>query len=65
MALWQWVFFQDLLRSYRQWSCKDPSSSYCPCIHSQSLDRMKSIDFWAEGVKGKVHLEVKSIVASA
>jgi len=57
--------FKTCSEATGQWSCKDPSSKDCPCIQSQSLDRMKSIDFWAEGVKGKVHLEVKSIVASA
>jgi len=33
------------------------------CITAQPLARIKSIDFWAEGVAGKVHLEVMSVMA--
>ena len=32
-------------------------------ITAQPLARIKSIDFWAEGVAGKVHLEVMSVMA--
>lgn len=35
------------------------------CLTSKALARIKSLDFWATGVEGKVRLEVKSITASA
>jgi Complex I intermediate-associated protein 30 (CIA30) len=41
-------------------SCKE-YPQYCPTV--ESLQNMKTIAIWAEGVAGKVHLEIKSISA--
>jgi hypothetical protein len=35
------------------------------CLTSKALAHIKSLDFWATGVEGKVSLEVKSITVSA
>jgi hypothetical protein len=43
------------------YSCSEKKEN---CLTSKSLARIKSIDLWAEGVEGKVHLEVKSLTAS-
>jgi len=42
-------------------TCQD-SQVYCP--DAATLKNLKTMSVWAEGVKGKVHLEVKSIQAS-
>merc|ERR1719487_2895311 len=41
-------------------TCQE-NSQYCP--DAKTLQDMKTISIWAEGVKGTVHLEVKSIQA--
>jgi Complex I intermediate-associated protein 30 (CIA30) len=42
-------------------SCKE-YPQYCPTV--KTLRNMKTIAIWAEGVVGKVHLEIKSISAT-
>jgi len=42
-------------------TCQD-NKIYCP--DEKTLKDLKTISIWAEGVKGKVHLEIKSISAS-
>ncbi|CAB9523768.1 expressed unknown protein [Seminavis robusta] len=42
-------------------TCKE-HAEYCP--DEKTLKNMKTISIWAEGVAGKVHLEVKSISAT-
>jgi len=40
---------------------KECSYDTSVCITSKDLTKIKRVEFWAEGVKGKVHLEVKSM----
>jgi len=40
---------------------KECSYDASVCITASDLKEIKRVEFWAEGVKGKVHLEVKSI----
>jgi len=40
---------------------KECSYDSSVCITSEDLTKIKRVEFWAEGVKGKVHLEVKSM----
>jgi len=42
-------------------TCHD-DAQYCP--DKETLKNMKTISVWGEGVKGKVHLEIKSIQAT-
>lgn len=42
-------------------TCQD-DKIYCP--DSKTLKDMRTMSVWAEGVKGKVHLEIKSIAAT-
>lgn len=43
-------------------TCKE-SEVNCISFSPENLSRMESVAFWAEGVAGKVHLEVKEINA--
>jgi len=40
---------------------KECSNDASVCITSSELKDIKRVEFWAEGAKGKVHLEIKSI----
>merc|ERR1719421_1908440 len=42
-------------------TCQD-DKIYCP--DAATLKNMKTMTFWGEGVKGKVHLEIKSVQAT-
>jgi len=40
---------------------KECSDDKSVCITSKDLKKIRRVEFWAEGVNGKVHLEVKSV----